>query len=162
MTTVHVSIGNSDNKLTHHGWAEFFQLVHELLTETVATQTYGVWHSLPAMPYQNACWAIEVPPEHVENLKEVLGLLLRKFEQESAAWLEGTTQFIPGIPASASCYASTEVTDSSSATDAIEAIRGLCDIWDVYAEREKFSELAQVVKQIRVVLPDRPTEEVPT
>ncbi len=94
MTAVHVSIGNTDGKLTHAEWAEFYRLADELLTATVATATSGRWHSLPATPYVNACWAVEVPPEHVDALKGVLGELGRKFRQESIAWLAGETEFI--------------------------------------------------------------------
>lgn len=96
MTTVHVSIGNTDGKLSHAEWAEFYKLADELLTDTVTVQVYGRWHSLPATPYVNACWAIGVPEDLLDPLKFVLGELARKFRQDSIAWLAGETEFIAG------------------------------------------------------------------
>lgn len=94
MTTVHVSIGNTDGKLTHAEWADYYRLADELLTEVLTTQVYGRWHSLPATPYVNACWAVEIPDEHVDALKDALGRLAAKFRQDSIAWLDGQTEFI--------------------------------------------------------------------
>lgn len=94
MTAVYVSIGNSDGKLSHAEWAAFYRAADELLTETVATQVYGRWHSLPATPYVNACWAVEIPDVHIEVFKGVLAELARAFRQESIAYLSGQTEFI--------------------------------------------------------------------
>lgn len=95
MATVHVGIGNSDGKLSHAEWAEFWKLTNELLTEVgVTSQVYGVWHSLPARPYVNACWAVEVPDEHRDAVRAALRLLGGRYGQDSIAWLEGTTEFL--------------------------------------------------------------------
>lgn len=100
----YVSIGNSDNKLTHDEWAQFYALTDELVRTTVTTRIYGAWHSLPAQPWVNACWAIDVPDEHVVALKSALRHLAKKFRQDSIAWAEAPhTEFLsptpgPGIP----------------------------------------------------------------
>ncbi len=96
MTTVHVSIGNTDGKLSHAEWAEFFALVDELLTGHVDIEVFGRWHSLPATPYVNACWAVEIPDELADTVRIALGSLARGFRQDSIAWLAGHTEFILG------------------------------------------------------------------
>lgn len=94
MTTVYVSIGNTDGKLSHAEWAEYHALATELLTATVTTAVYGAWHSLPATPYVNACWAVEVPLIHVVVLKGALRKLAARFRQDSIAWAEARTEFL--------------------------------------------------------------------
>lgn len=95
MATVHVSIGNSDGKLSHIEWADFYGLVDELLGNN-AEVVYGCWHSLPATPYVNACWAVEIRNDLQRPVKELLGQLAGKFRQATVAWLAGETEFIEG------------------------------------------------------------------
>lgn len=94
MPTVHVSIGNSDGKLSHADWARFYSLVDLLVAEKAATHVHGRWHSLPATPYVNACWAVEIPDDQVEALKGQLGWLAQRFGQDAIAWLSGVTELI--------------------------------------------------------------------
>lgn len=86
MTTVYISIGNTDGKLSYTEWAEFWQLTNELLTTTVTTQIYGVWRSLPDSEYVNACWGVEVPLVHERALQDGLRELAAKFRQDSIAY----------------------------------------------------------------------------
>jgi len=94
MTTVHISIGNSDGKLSHTVWASYWESVDKLLRVDAVTHVYGVWHSLPARQHVNACWAVEIQPEYVEVIKGELRRLARIFGQDSIAWLEGHTEFL--------------------------------------------------------------------
>jgi len=95
MTTVHISIGNTDGKLSHTVWASYWEAVDKLFHVDAVTQIYGVWHSLPARQHVNACWAVEIRPEYVEVIKGELRRLARIFGQDSIAWLEGHTEFLP-------------------------------------------------------------------
>jgi hypothetical protein len=83
----YVSIGNSDGKLTHAEWAEFYTRADELLTKADATSAvYGVWHSLPATPYVNACWAVRIPAANVAAVCQALRKLAGEFRQDSVAF----------------------------------------------------------------------------
>lgn len=93
MSTVHISIGNTDGKLTHAEWAGFGAAAHQLIVCS-AERVYGVWHSMPASPYVNACWAVEIDPAVEALLKDDLARLARKYRQDSIAWLSGETEFI--------------------------------------------------------------------
>jgi len=59
MTAVYICIGNSDDKLSQQDWHLFFGHVR-VLAEQHADQVYGVWHSLPAERWQNACFGFGV------------------------------------------------------------------------------------------------------
>ena len=92
MTTVYISIGNSDDKLTQADWSRFVHLVDELLDSRLIS-VHGRWFSSPRSPYQNACWCIEKEKEPI--LRRELGDLARQFRQDSIAWAEApTTDFI--------------------------------------------------------------------
>jgi len=93
--TVYVSIGNTDGKLTHAEWAEYWSFTNELLTEVgLTTATFGVWHSLPATPYVNACWAVQIPARQVDAVRLGLVGVARKFRQDSVAWAVAETEFL--------------------------------------------------------------------
>jgi len=95
--TAYVSIGNTDGKLSHAEWAEFHALTAELLTELgLNTAVFGAWHSLPATPYVNACWAVQIPAVHVDAVKDALARLAGKFRQDSIAFAVAETEFIAG------------------------------------------------------------------
>ena len=93
--TVYVSIGNTDGKLSHAEWAEYWHLTDELLTQLgLTTATFGVWHSLPATPYVNACWAVQIPAIHVDAVRDTLVRVASKFRQDSVAWAVAETEFL--------------------------------------------------------------------
>jgi len=95
--TAYVSIGNSDGKLSHAEWAEFYSQARELLTEIgVTSQVFGAWHSFPASPYVNACWAVEIPAAHVDAVKSALRALARRFRQDTIAFAVAETELLAG------------------------------------------------------------------
>lgn len=55
---LYVSIGNSDDKLTQHQWADFCTDLHEVMED--AGKIHGEWFSASDSPYQNACICAEV------------------------------------------------------------------------------------------------------
>jgi hypothetical protein len=94
MRTVYVSIGNSDHKLSDEQWLEFRNLTHELLTDLGLTSAvHGAWQSF-VPKYVNACWCVEVKPEHEDVIKQTLSDLARKFAQDSVAWAVADTEFL--------------------------------------------------------------------
>lgn len=87
-TTVYISIGNPDDKLTQAEWSNFYQEVDEVVFQH-APQIFGAWASSPTSRWQNACWAIEldVLGGHVEGkLKHLLAGLAAHYRQDSIAW----------------------------------------------------------------------------
>lgn len=93
MTTVYVSIGNSDDKLTQAEWSAFIGRTFAVV-ECVASRIYGSWHSAPESSYQNACTAFEVDENEVAALKAALRSLARVFRQDSIAWATAETEFL--------------------------------------------------------------------
>lgn len=94
MSTVYVSIGNSDDKLTQADWAKYVGDFHEVMAE-LATRIYGVWLSEPSSEYQNACIAAEINPADIEVCKDELTTLRQGFRQDSIAWaVAPETEFI--------------------------------------------------------------------
>ena len=100
MITVYISIGNSDDKLTQANWSLYVANVRELLLLN-ASNTHGEWYSLPAAPFQNACFCIELPnTDAADRLKAGLGQWARSFRQDSIAWAEvPVTEFIQAAEA---------------------------------------------------------------
>lgn len=86
-STVYISIGNSDDKLTQAQWSEY-QAGLLALAEWWASQIHGVWFSEPKSPYQNMCVCAEIDERAVDDLREHLRNLARKFNQDSVAWAE--------------------------------------------------------------------------
>lgn len=93
MTTVHVSIGNSDDKLSQRDWAEFARYVKITMREH-CEEIHGEWYSLPCSPWQNACVVGEVHDDRVEALRSELSTLRATYGQDAVAWLAGSTEFI--------------------------------------------------------------------
>jgi hypothetical protein len=93
MTTVHVSIGNSDDKLSQREWSEFaryFDITMRMHCEKI----HGEWYSLPNSPWQNACLVGEIHSDRMESLRSELSALRETYGQDAVAWLAGTTEFI--------------------------------------------------------------------
>jgi len=93
MTTVHVSIGNSDDKLSQRDWAEFVRFLGLTMFDH-CDQIYGEWYSLPSARWQNACIGGEVHDDRIEGLRSALSALRETYKQDSLAWLAGSTEFI--------------------------------------------------------------------
>lgn len=99
--TVHIAIGNSDNRLTQQQWGAYWYEVDRLVQFT-APRIHGAWLSASASPYQNACWGFELAGRDTERLRSRMQGLLReiagRYGQDSIAWNESDTVFLPGIP----------------------------------------------------------------
>lgn len=102
MTTVYVSIGNSDDKLGQSKWAAYCTAVDQAVSfagRYVGTTVHGRWHSLPNEQWQNACWCIEFTGESLGwvagELRAEVARLAGVFHQDSIAWAEcPTTEFL--------------------------------------------------------------------
>jgi len=92
--TVHISIGNSDDKLSQVKWSEFIVAIETAIC-TCCSTTYGFWLSVPSAPWQNACWAVE--PSDQNTFREILSHLAAEYGQESIAWAESPTEFLPPV-----------------------------------------------------------------
>ena len=92
-STVYISIGNSDDKLTQREWSEF---VVEVAAMAVSLgHTHGSWVSPSASPWQNACWCVEYPSDAVaETAKDELRALASRYRQDSIAWAVAQTEFL--------------------------------------------------------------------
>jgi hypothetical protein len=97
--TAYVSIRNTDGKLNHVEWVDFYNLVDEMLNIATgrAAMVFGKWHSLPLTPYVNACWAVLIPAHYVEAVKDELGKIAKMFRQDSIAFAVAETEFITPI-----------------------------------------------------------------
>ncbi len=97
MSTIYISIGNSDDKLSQQEWAEYWDGARGCIVAN-ARVIHGEWLSLPTSRYQNACWAIELPSvdRFGIELQADLSRLARLFGQDSIAWAEcPETEFLP-------------------------------------------------------------------
>lgn len=93
MITVHASIGNSDDKLSQADWSRYLDEFQRVMV-MAARQVHGQWYSAPASPFQNACMAIEIDPDSAGALKDRLGNLRRKFNQDSIALNVSDTELV--------------------------------------------------------------------
>lgn len=93
--TAVVQIGNSDDRLTQHRWAQFIERIDAAI---------GLWrhnthfHGYPPgnAPWQNACWVFAINPDGVAPLRDDLARYARDFGQESIALTLGETVFVTG------------------------------------------------------------------
>lgn len=87
-----IGIGNSDDKLTQRGWADFIGAIDfEIAAEHC--QIHGRWFSAPDSAFQNAGFLIDRPVD-VESMKRHLASIAGRYRQDSIAWLEGETAFL--------------------------------------------------------------------
>lgn len=91
--TVVIQIGNTDNKLTQNMWAHYIVYMRGAIEENAFRVHFQGGSDYDA-PWQNACWCCEVLPEQIERLKEAVTACRKQFDQESAAVVFGTTEFI--------------------------------------------------------------------
>lgn len=95
MSTVHIAIGNSDDRLTQKRWADFVNEV-DAAVRFWADPVHGAWFSLPNARWQNACWAFDMGPHSAyrDRLRERLAILAKHYSQDSIAWNESKTEFL--------------------------------------------------------------------
>lgn len=95
--TAYVSIGNSDDKLTQREWATFVRDTFDAVFE-LSDSIHGSWTSASDSEWQNACWCLVVNESKEAELKKRLGVLARRFRQDSIAWAEvSSTEFLAGV-----------------------------------------------------------------
>ena len=93
-TTVYVSIGNSDDRLSQVEWSAYVQ-EFVAITKDYAEQKFGEWYSAPFSAYQNACIAIAVPTGLLGEFRAALAFLRKEYRQDSIAWaVAPETEFI--------------------------------------------------------------------
>lgn len=90
MTTVYISVGNSDDRLSQREWHDFYCKVSRAI-HAAARRVHGQWVSEPAAAWQNACWCVELADE---TLKYKLAGLAAEYRQDSIAWAVAATEFI--------------------------------------------------------------------
>jgi hypothetical protein len=95
MSTVYVSIGNSDDKLTQAEWCAFVAAVNSDV-RSYASVVHGHWFSLPDAPWQNTCWCIEVSEKAQMFLRDALKRAAKTYGQDSIAWATAETEFLSG------------------------------------------------------------------
>ena len=90
---VYLSIGNSDDKLTHAEWSAY---VVEMTCRVAAVgHVHGSWASNPVSVYQNACWCIEFKTAaDIAEAREVAVEIRQKYRQDSIAWAVARTEFL--------------------------------------------------------------------
>lgn len=109
MSTIHISIGNSDDKLPQGHWALYCADVRDLLDrlrEDNAAKIHGVWYSASDSPFQNMCVCLEMDPsdDAAVLLRNSLSFLAVRYRQDSIAWTVGEPEFIgpaPSVPRAA-------------------------------------------------------------
>jgi hypothetical protein len=82
---VYVSIGNSDDKLSQHDWANYISEVRRVIGR-VAVTTHGVWFSCPDVTWQNMCIGFEILDQRAPDLRDALRALATYYAQDSVAW----------------------------------------------------------------------------
>jgi hypothetical protein len=90
VTTVYITVGNSDDKLSQNEWSAFVSSVRLVLRDE-AQVMHGEWFSLPDSPWQNACWCVEFVEYRLDRARMRLGKLAPAFRQDSIAWAEAPT-----------------------------------------------------------------------
>jgi hypothetical protein len=93
MSTVYISIGNSDDGLSQVEWAAYVKDV-DAAVKMYSASRHGKWMSLPHSPWQNACWCVEVSEGATLFLRGALATLAAAYRQESIAWAVAETEFL--------------------------------------------------------------------
>lgn len=98
--TLAILIGNSDDKLTQKNWVRYVQDVGICVARfSMTIHHHG--HSNTVSIWQNACWVFEfdAPGAKVDDMKELLRKIAKRFKQDSIALVEGKTEFLKGVEA---------------------------------------------------------------
>lgn len=91
--TIHVGIGNSDDKLGQRRWHEFVTATRYAITQPTV-RLLGEWYSRPDQPYQNAQFAFQADSAMVARIRPLLSRIAGDFGQDSIAWCPGVTEFL--------------------------------------------------------------------
>lgn len=95
MTTVHIAIGNSDDKLSQAQWAAYIGTVDHVVM-LFSDIVHGKWFSAPNSQYQNAAWTfvLKYGLDGMPAFRQRMSVVAEMFNQESIAMLVGVTEFI--------------------------------------------------------------------
>lgn len=94
MKTISIQIGNSDDKLTQRKWHLFCAEMGDAI-DTWCAQIHFYGHSYGSAEWQNACWVIDMREDaSIENLKEEIKDIRKRYNQDSVAWIMGQTEMI--------------------------------------------------------------------
>lgn len=92
MKTVTIQIGNSDDKLTQTEWAAYVLMMRtNILQHCTAVHFFGA--SANWERWQNVAWVVVCEDAKLAALKAAVTDARSTFNQDSAAWTEGETQF---------------------------------------------------------------------
>lgn len=98
MQTITIQIGNTDDKLKQDEWSDFVGDIHmilEMMKERGLIDIHFYGSSLPFEWWQNAAWVITASDDkHIEFLRSRITEIRKRYQQESAAWTRGFTEFI--------------------------------------------------------------------
>ena len=93
MRTIIIQIGNSDDKLTQAEWSLYCRRVQAAINGHLG-KIHFAGGSDYHMPWQNACWVVELGPAMADCLRAELVRVREEFRQDSLAWTEGETAFV--------------------------------------------------------------------
>jgi hypothetical protein len=93
MKTVCLQVGNSDDKLSQADWSRFVSEIRYTVVEWI-TDIHFSGASYPTESWQNACFVWAVPDENIEKVKDAVKEIRQRYQQDSVAWLEGSTEFV--------------------------------------------------------------------
>lgn len=105
-STIYVSIGNSDDKLTQDDWCHFCCAVVSLIRMETPT-VHGEWYSKSGAPWQNMCICFEIPTDRADAMKAALRVIAADHCQDSIAWAVAATEFLKPDPSVKRPYAVT-------------------------------------------------------
>ena len=95
MKTITVQIGNTDNKLTQHEWAQLIFQVKNTL-DIFANEIHFSGGSSYDAPWQNACFVAEVNDDKLPVIRAMFSTAAYLYKQDSIAMTTGDTEFIEG------------------------------------------------------------------
>lgn len=103
MTTVYVTIGNTDDKLSQGEWAKFIGDVNAsmILAKLDGGVVHFAGHSWPDAPWQNAMWCVQLASADLADaLKTRMAELARRHRQDTIAWAQvDQVELVPAAPA---------------------------------------------------------------
>lgn len=93
MTTICISIGNSDNKLTQTEWAAFILDLDGVIKKYEARRHF-FGGSVTWVTWQNVMWCCELPADSVDEIKRAISLVRIHYGQDAAFILHGSGEFV--------------------------------------------------------------------
>jgi hypothetical protein len=90
--TIAIQIGNSDDKLSQEQWSSFVGRINLVLQVYTKVHFFGGSNNWAV--WQNIAWVVVCPMDFVTVLKQSISAIGREYNQDSVAWLQGSTEFI--------------------------------------------------------------------